>query len=250
MRNPIARLAARVRRALLLLAVGAAALLADRAVAGDGREDPPTRREVVETVLDIVNRPEFEGSEEEEEGLLLALANMLSDFLDSVKDLRRTDPVIYVTLISWLTLTVLAILGHLAWTVWRGGAAGTASARRGGPMDDPALASRAGRDPERMLRRAEAALGSGDRREAVAWLYLALLFRMERAGLVEFDPARSALEYADALARHGPRRARWLAFLGDHDPVVFGGRPCGDDALARMRAAAAEPVEPAGGGRA
>jgi hypothetical protein len=203
------------------------------------REDAPSRRDIVDTVLDIVNRPEFEGSEEEDEGLLLILANMLSDFLDRVKDLRRSDPVVYVTIMGWLVLTVLAIVGHIAWTVWRGGGAGPGSARRVGTgLHDPELASREGRDPARMLARAEAAVREGDRRAAVVWLYLALLFRHERAGLLRFDPSSTGLQYADALARRPEDRVRWLRMLDLHDPVVFGGRTCTDATLETLRLAA------------
>ena len=225
---------------LVPLLVAVPALAADRRAANPA---PPTPREVVEKTMEVLHRPEFAGSDEDEEGFLLVLSNMLSDLVDGVKRLRATNPLLYGTIVAWLVATLLAIVGHVAWTVWRGG--GSAGARGGGPaaLLDPALATRAGRDPARMLQRADGAAAAGRPAEAVPWLYLALLFRLERAGRVEFDAARTGLEYADDLARRPGDRALWLAFLDGHDPVVFGGRECSKEVLADLRERALTPIQ-------
>ncbi|MCK6481461.1 MAG: DUF4129 domain-containing protein, partial [Planctomycetes bacterium] len=132
------------------------------------------------------------------------------------------------------------------WTVWRsGGRSGPPG--RAPSASDPALATRAGRDPARMLSRAGAEAAAGRHADAVPWLYLALLFRLERAGHLRFDAARTALEYADELARRPGSRASWTAFLDRHDPVVFGRAPCTPEEFERLRALALAPIE--GGGR-
>lgn len=237
--------------AAALAVAGLVALLAPSPLPARAAEGPlaggpaPTPREVVGKLVEILARPEFEGSDEEEEGLLLVLANLLSDLVDRVKEMRRSDPVIYGTLVAWLALSLLAILGHVAWTVWRGGVAGRAGGRRGDGALDPALATRAGRDPDRMLARADAEAAAGRIAEAIPWLYLALLFRLERAGRLAFDPARTGLEYADALAPRPGDRRLWLRFLRLHDPVVFGARPCAAGTLEEMRGMATAPL-PAG----
>jgi hypothetical protein len=242
-----ARPAARPRAALLLLllvllADFAAAPAASAADRRDGGGGPPTPRETVEKVIEVLGRPEFAGSEEEEEGLLLILANMLSDFVDAVKRLRRTNRTVYWTIVGWLASTLLVIVGHVAWTVWRGGAGAAAAEARRPSAADPALATRAGRDPERMLAGADGAAAAGRHAEGVPWLYLALLFRLERAGRVEFDPARTGLEYADALARRPSDRTLWTGFLDRHDPVVFGARPCPPGEFEEMRRLASAPL--------
>jgi hypothetical protein len=245
-----------VRRLLVLLALALGALAAAPAAAAaadrrDGGGGPPTPRETIDVLLEVLGRPEFEGSEEEEEGLLLVLSNLLSDLVDEVKRLRETHRGVYRLLVGWLAATVLAIVGHVAWSVWRGSAGSRAgSAARASPLD-PALATRAGRDPARMLARADAAAAAGRPAEAVPWLYLALLFRLERAGRLEFDAARTGREYADALARRPADRSLWNGFLDAHDPVVFGARPCDGAALAGLRARALAPLpeEPRGGAR-
>ena len=233
-------------RPLLLAALGLLAVLLGAAAAtraGERRDagaPPPTRQETVERIVRIVNRPEFEGSDQEEEGLLLLLSNLLSDAVEWVKRLRKSDPVVYGTFVAWLVATLLAIVGHVAWTVWKGGRPGRGPRAAGVLLLDPALATRAGRDPDRMLSRADRAAAGGRPAEGVPWLYLALLFRMERAGRVEFDPARTGLEYADALARRPGDRRLWLDFLDRHDPVVYGGRECpvaAFDGLRRLAAA-------------
>ncbi len=236
---------------LLLLPAVLLLLAAPASAAGDRRDrgaGAPAPRETVEKVLEVVGRPEFRGSDEEDEGLLLLLSNLLSDLVDALKRLREARKALYWTIVGWLGATLLAVVGHVAWTVWKGaGSRGSSAAARAGLLD-PALATRAGRDPARMLARADeaAALRPAD---GIPWLYLLLLFRLERAGRLEFDAARTGLEYADALARRPGDRAMWRAFLDAHDPVVFGGRDCPREAYEDLRRRALSPlpeVPPAG----
>ncbi len=223
--------------ALLLSLAAPAALALDRREQGGG---VPKRKETLEKVQEIVARPEFAGSDEEEGGILLILTNLLSDLVDQVKSLRETNRALYFTIVGWLAATLFVIVGHVGWTVWRGSGSGRAPGAARAAILDPVLATRAGRDPERMLARAEAEAAAGRPGAGVPWLYLALLFRLERAGRVEFDPARTGLEYADALARRPADRGLWLRFLDAHDPVVFGARDCPaagfEDLLRRARA--------------
>jgi hypothetical protein len=234
-----ARAAALLLALLGLLGAAPAASAADRRDGGGG---PPAPRETVEKVVEILARPEFAGSEEEEGGFLLVLANLLSDFVDGVKRLRKTNRVFYWTIVGWLVSTLVVIVGHVAWTVWRGSAAGRPAPGARAAADDPTLATRAGRDPDRMFSRASEAAAAGRRAEAVPWLYLALLFRLERAGRLEFDPARTGLEYSDALARRPDERRLWTAFLDAHDPVVFGARPCAPEPYEALRRLALAPI--------
>ena len=229
-------------------------LLAGPAAAGDRRDrgaGPPPPRETVEKVLEVLDRPEFRGSDQEEEGLLLLLSNLLSDFVDAVKRLRQGRRGLYWTIVGWLAATLLVIVGHVAWTVWKGSGPGAGGPAGNRALLDPALATRAGRDPERMLARADAAAAARPA-EGIPWLYLALLFRLERAGRLEFDPARTGLEYADALARRPADRLLWRAFLDAHDPVVFGATDCPREAYDALRRRALAPlpeVPPAGADR-
>lgn len=235
----------------LLLLPLALLLAAPPAAAGDRRDrgaGAPAPRETVEKVVEILARPEFRGSDEEDAGLLLLLSNLLSDLVDAVKRLRESSRSLYWTIVGWLGATLVAVVGHVAWTVWKGTGSGSGGAKGRRELLDPALSTRAGRDPEAMFARADAA--AADRpADGIPWLYLALLFRMERAGRLEFDAARTGLEYADALARRPADRLLWRGFLDAHDPVVFGGRDCPRDAFddLRRRALAPLPEEPRAG---
>jgi hypothetical protein len=93
-----------------------------------------------------------------------------------------------------------------------------------------------------MLSRADAEAAAGRHADAVPWLYLGLLFRLEREGHLRFDAARTALEYADDLARRPGSRSTWTAFLDRHDPVVFGRVPCLPAEFDRLRALALAPL--------
>jgi len=233
-------------RALLALALLLLSLLgAPPALAADRRDRAggvPAPRETVEKVLEILGRPEFEGSDQEDEGILLVLANLLSDLVDAVRRLRETNRMLYWTVLGWLGATLFVIVGHVGWTVWRGSAPSRPGGGSRAALQDPALADRAGRDPGRMLERAEREAAAGRPGDGVPWLYLALLFRLERAGRVEFDPARTGLEYADALARRPADRSLWLSFLDVHDPVVFGARGCPPGTFEDLRRRARAPL--------
>jgi len=237
----------RLLPALLLLAF-ALLFAGPSAAAGDRRDrgaGPPAARETVEKVIEVLGRPEFRGSDEEDEGLLLILSNLLSDLVDAMKRLREARRGLYWTIVGWLGATLFAIVGHVAWTVWKGSGSGGAGTGGRQALLDPALATRAGRDPQRMLASADAAAAARPA-DGIPWLYLALLFRMERAGRLEFDAARTGLEYADALARRPADRRLWREFLDAHDPVVFGGRDCPREVFddLRRRAVAPLPEEP------
>ena len=233
---------------LALLALLAALLPCGTAAAADRRRSdpaPPTRREVMERTVEILNRPEFAGSGEDEEGLLLVLSNMLSDLVDGAKRLRTTNPFLYATVVGWLVATLLAIVGHVAWTVWRSGGSRAGAGRRGRRQDTP-HPTPARPDPGRLLAPAAREAAAGRHAEGVPWLYLALLFRLEREGLLEFDAARTGLEYADLLARLPAARALWLSFLDVHDPVVFGTGDCGAAAFGDLRSRALAPLPRSG----
>lgn len=75
-------------------------------------------------------------------------------------------------------------------------------------------------------------------REAALALYQGVLLRMEAAGAVRYDPAKTPGDYRREARPH-PRGAALAAFLRGFEPVAFGGRPLGADGYERLRAAAA-----------
>jgi Domain of unknown function (DUF4129) len=90
---------------------------------------------------------------------------------------------------------------------------------------------------EEAARRAAAA---GHFREAAVALYQALLLRLETAGALRYDPAKTPGDYRRE-ARRDPRAAGALtAFLRGFEPAVFGGRALDAAGYDRLRGAAGE----------
>ncbi|HEU0301268.1 MAG TPA: DUF4129 domain-containing protein [Longimicrobium sp.] len=165
----------------------------------------------------------------------------IGEWFSSFGDLRSDNPVIYWLVIGLLVAAGLAILFFLVRnTLARLGeeAAAPRPVRPAGPVN--ARARTAG-EWEEEARRAAAA---GRFRDAAVALYQALLLRLEAAGVLRYDPAKTPGDYRRE-ARRDPRAAGALtAFLRGFEPAVFGGRALDGDGYERLRAAAAE----AGGG--
>lgn len=158
----------------------------------------------------------------------------------SFGDLRSDNPVVYWLVIGALVAAGLAILFFLLRnTLARLDDAGAAPRPRpAGPVNARA---RTAAEWEEEARRAAA---GGRFRDAAVALYQALLLRLESAGVIRYDPAKTPGDYRRE-ARRDPRASGALAaFLRGFEPAVFGGRALDGDGYERLRAAAAE----AGGG--
>jgi Domain of unknown function (DUF4129) len=163
----------------------------------------------------------------------------IGEWFGSFGDLRSENPLVYWLIIGLLVAAALAIvLVLIRGAMSRLDDRPAPEARPAGPVN--ARVRTAG-EWEDEARRAAAA---GRYRDAAVALYQALLLRLEAAGIVRYDPAKTPGDYRRE-ARRDPRAAGALtAFLRGFEPAVFGGRPLDGDGYERLRAAAAE----AGGG--
>lgn len=162
----------------------------------------------------------------------------LADWLGGFGDLRGESPILY-----WLVMgTLIALgLGIIAYfiraTLLRlgdGGEAPRVARAPGGAID--ARARTAG-EWEEEARRAAAA---GRYRDAAVALYQALLLRLEAAGALRYDPAKTPGDYRRET-RKAPQAAGALtSFLRGFEPVVFGGRALDAAGYDRLRGAAGE----------
>jgi hypothetical protein len=141
----------------------------------------------------------------------------------------------------WVVVVVLAAVGvaivvyflhqtlsRLGDAPSRGGAAeesGSRGARARSAPEWDALAARLARE--------------GRYREAALALYQGLLLRLEAAGVVRYDPAKTPGDYRREARPH-PRGRALGEFLRGFEPVAFGGRPIAADGYERLRAAAGE----------
>lgn len=79
----------------------------------------------------------------------------------------------------------------------------------------------------------------GRYRDAAVALYQGMLLRMEAAGAVRYDPAKTPGDYRMEARPHSLARPLG-AFLRAFEPAVFGGRRMDADVYERLRGAAAE----------
>lgn len=156
-------------------------------------------------------------------------------FFTRLGELQGDTPWLYWLIVGGLVLLGVAIVGYFihqtvaglgrtdARRPQEGGADGGGARARSAPQWD-ALAARLA--------------GEGRYREAALALYQALLLRLEAAGAVRYDPAKTPGDYRREARPH-PTGSALAAFLRGFEPVAFGGRAIGEDGYLRLRAAAA-----------
>jgi hypothetical protein len=199
----------------------------------------PTRGGVAEALERVYARPELgppppgllDPVREWIDRVLRAVGRLFS----RVFDIQGDSPWLH-----WLVVTLLAVLGVviigflLHQTLSRLGAD---SPRRGNAEASIARGARARSAPEWDALAARLA-GEGRYREATLALYQALLLRMEAAGALRYDPAKTPGDYRREVRPH-PQGPVLGAFLRGFEPVAFGGRTLEADGYDRLRAAAA-----------
>ncbi|HEY7766995.1 DUF4129 domain-containing protein, partial [Longimicrobium sp.] len=146
------------------------------------------------------------------------------------------------SVLFWILVGILAALGlalivALLYTILgRLSDAGAASARTpsAGAQGPRRTLDAAGWEEEARRLAAE-----GRYRDAAVALYQALLLRMEAAGAVRYDPAKTPGDYRMEARPHALSRPL-AAFLRAFEPAVFGGRSLDAGVYERLRGAAAE----------
>lgn len=200
----------------------------------------PTAAQVDQALQRVYARPELQprepGAMDAVRDWRRELFARIGEWLLRFGQLRSDSPVVYWLVIGALAAAGAAIVGYLLWNTFKRleerGAAPTPKQGTGGVN---ARARTAG-EWEEEARRAAAA---GRFRDAAVALYQALLLRLEAAGALRYDPAKTPGDYRRE-ARRDPRAAGALAaFLRGFEPVVFGGRTLDGEGYERLRAAAA-----------
>lgn len=168
------------------------------------------------------------------------LLGRVGDWFDSFGALRSENPIIYWLVMGSLVLLGLAIVIYfIRNTLARLEERDAAPRVARGPAGLIDARARTAGEWEEEARRAAAA---GRFRDAAVALYQALLLRLEAAGVLRYDPAKTPGDYRRE-SRKDPRAAGALtAFLRGFEPVVFGGRALDAAGYDRLRGAAGEAV--------
>jgi hypothetical protein len=125
------------------------------------------------------------------------------------------------TVITWCVLTLLAILGHAAWTIWM--LAGPARRRSAGALGDDADAYESA-SCEQLWERAQALAGTGAFRAAAGILLVALLRRLDALKVLSFHKSKTNGEYAREYPDDRAGRREFTQFIAAFERSIYGGR--------------------------
>lgn len=197
----------------------------------------PTRPAVAEALERVYARPELSPPAP---GPLDPVREWIDRFWSAVRrffaplgDLQGDAPWLYWLIIVSLALLGLAIVGYFLHQTLSG--LGRAPDRPEAGAAEPGARARTAPAWDAL---AAKLAGEGRYREAALALYQALLLRLETAGALRYDPAKTPGDYRREARPHPQGRAL-AAFLRGFEPVAFGGRPIAADGYERLRATAA-----------
>jgi hypothetical protein len=202
----------------------------------------PTSGQVQDALQRVYARPELAPRQPgPTDGIGRALRRLMArigEWFDSFGALRSDSPILYWLVMGTLIAIGVAIIAYfIVNTLSRLDGRGTRAAARRGPGAGIDARARTAAEWEEEARRAAAA---GRFRDASVALYQALLLRLEAAGVVRYDPAKTPGDYRRE-ARRDPRASGALTqFLRGFEPAVFGGRALDAAGYDRLRGAAGE----------
>jgi len=211
-----------VRRSLILTAVlMTATVLAGRAApAPPGRPSVPVLRETLQEIL----RTGYQLTEPPEARLRELLARLLRAIRGFFSDVSEMGPLaglpdwLKYLLMGVLVVALVVIVAHMVASF-----SGLLSERRSRQEAPEPQFSRL--DPRDVLERAEDAFRRGEHDAAMRLLYLAVLLRLDRLGLLPHDPARTNWENLRALTVAGTEaRDAMTRLTREVDACVYGGR--------------------------
>lgn len=176
----------------------------------------PTGEEIRDKLADIFARPEFSP---QPDSLLSALVELLVAFFVWLGELHATAPVLFWVLLIGCIVLLLLLAAHITWTVRRvlfaGGRAASAAK---------------GREERRRLSQSyfeEARLkaGKAEYTEAIRFLFLALVYRLDETGRVNFQQAYTNREYLGLFEDNPPLQGNLRVFVDILDDHWYGQQP-------------------------
>ena len=163
-------------------------------------------------------------------------ANMNADpyifwrkFLRSIGDFFsrwHVPPWVVWTIVTWLLLTLVAILAHLIYTLWKITGAGPGSS----PTNDSAfnhpqeLLGIRDLDFDAIYARTGHLLTAGDWLGAIKYLYVAAILWLDRKGLIAFRSSKTNLDYIRELKARTRVQDMFRQLTFCFEPIVYGGQ--------------------------
>jgi len=199
------------------------------AIVVQGAPDPARLRSVLDTVFAA---PSYRWAQEP--GPLRFLREWWQRLGEWLESLRADNPAVFRLLILLLLATLLLLLAHGTWVVWKTISAGA------GPAEHPSVtAPDEAHDASWYYREADRAAAEGRVTDALQLAFVGLALTLEGQGLLRYHPSKTPAECARDANLGGADRERLRGLVRTLYAHVFGGRPCGADDYHRWREAGA-----------
>jgi len=178
-------------------------------------------------IEEVLARPEFADLRADPNAFGRQLAEWLLSLLRRIDSaLEHLPPWVFWLILAWMILTLLAILAHLIYTLWRflGGSgrpslAGAAARRAAGEL----LGIRE-LDFETVYAEAQRLLACGDWLAATKHLYVAAILWLDRHGWITFRLAKTNQDYLRQLGPHLQLQGLFRRLTEGFESIVYGGQ--------------------------
>jgi hypothetical protein len=146
------------------------------------------------------------------------------------------------TLFIWGILTLLAILAHLIWTIYILARPGGRDRRtgEGAILLSPAMETM---PVDQLIARAQELAAKGLFVEALGFLMVSILRRLEGAGLIGFHKSKTNGDYVREYPAENPTKAQFGKFVLAFEKTVYGGGICSQEFFNNMHKLSEEIVQ-------
>lgn len=191
-----------------------------------GDDAASRQQQMRQTVDEVLAGRQFKGLHESEGQWLRWLLGRAKALLEAIGNLFRELPDwLWWVLLIWMVLTLLAILGHVAYTLWltlgqpgrRGGPEG-----RGRRRGESWLGVR-DLDFASVYERAVALRQAGQWAEAIRYLYVAAILWLDEAGAIAFRQSKTNGDYLRELREKPEHLTLLRGMTGVFEATVYGG---------------------------
>jgi hypothetical protein len=177
----------------------------------------PSEDEIRGTLHEILSRPEFAPATRPA-WVDWSLQRLVS-FFSWLGSLREAAPVLFWLLLVGSLLLFVLLLGHIFWTVRR------VLYRRGRLIGAETTEEQRGRLSQVCEAEARRRAAAADFTEAIRYLFLALVYRFDEKGRVNFQQACTNREYLGLFADRPPIQEGLRVFVDTLDDYWYGQRP-------------------------
>jgi hypothetical protein len=179
-----------------------------------------------QAVDEVLARPEFADLRPARDGWVRGFLEWVARVLRRMGGgVRSLPPWLFWVLITWLVLTLVAVLAHVAYLLWGMiRPMGTAVRSSGTPRGLELFGIRDA-EFDAVYRTAQERMGAGDWAAAARYLYVAAILWLDAHGVITFRASKTDRDYWEELSDHPDRLAGFRRLTGLFEATAYGGEP-------------------------